>query len=34
MIVRALEAIPKARLLLIWCHIVLLAYRFLGFMRL
>ena len=34
MIVRALEAIPKARLLLIWCHIVLQAFRFLGFKRL
>jgi hypothetical protein len=34
MIVRGLESIPKARLLLIWCHIVLQAFRFLGFKRL
>ena len=34
MIVRGLTNIPKARLLLIWSHIVLCAFRFLGFEKL
>ena len=34
MVVRGLGNIPKARLLLMWAHIVLRAYRFLSFERL
>ena len=34
MVVRGLSNIPKARLLLMWSHIVLCAYRYLGFVKL
>ena len=34
MVVRGLSNISKARLLLMWSHIVLCAYRFLSFERL
>ena len=34
MVVRGLGNIPKARLLLMWAHIVLRAFRFLSFERL
>ena len=34
MVVRGLSKIPKARLLLMWSHIVLWAYRFLLFEQL
>ena len=34
MVVRGLAGIPKARILLIWSHIVLCAFRFLGFEKL
>ena len=34
MVVRGLKNIPKARVILIWSHIVLCAYRFLWFDKL
>ena len=34
MVVRGLANIPKTRLLLMWSHIVLKAYEYLGYQRL